>query len=74
MQQATDGVIFCDNSSLFNKVLAYQSLFPIADLLNDEWRTPFDSSPTLSSDLSPSASLASDWDDVLNKIQHCLQD
>jgi hypothetical protein len=64
--QAVDGIIACD-------VLAYQSPFrPTTDLLDEEW-TPFDSSPTTTSNQSPSATLAPDWD-VLNKIWHSLQE
>jgi hypothetical protein len=71
-QQDTDGVIVCDNRLLINKVIAYQSPFPTAALLDDDW-TPFDSSPMKISNTSPSATLAPDWD-VLNKIWHSLHD
>jgi hypothetical protein len=69
-QHDTLGVIVCDNLSLINKVIAYQSPFPTAALLDDDW-TPFDSLPTLLSNTSPSATLAPNWD-VLNEIQHSL--
>jgi hypothetical protein len=55
--QAVDGIIACDNLSLINKVLAYQSPFPTTNLLDAEW-TPFDSSPTTTSNQSPSSTLA----------------
>jgi hypothetical protein len=72
MQQTTNGIIVCDNIPLVNKVIAYQSPFPTADLLDEEW-TPFNSYPTLSHNMSPSATLTPDWD-VLNETQHSLQD
>jgi hypothetical protein len=68
----TAGVIVCDNLLLINKVIAYQSPFPTAALLDEDW-TPFDSLPTLLSNTSPSATLAPDWD-VLNEIHHSLHD
>ena len=68
----TFGVIVCDNLSLINKVIAFQSPFPTAALLDEDW-TPFDSLPTLLSNTSPSATLAPDWD-VLNEIRHSLHD
>jgi hypothetical protein len=69
---AVNGIIACDNLSLINKVLAYQSPFPTTALLDEEW-TPFDSSPTTTSNKSPSATLAPDWD-VLNEIRHSLHE
>jgi hypothetical protein len=68
----TFGVIVCDNLLLINKVIAFQSPFPTAALLDDDW-TPFDSLPTLLSNTSPSATLAPDWD-VLNEICHSLHE
>jgi hypothetical protein len=63
--QDTDGVIVCDNRLLINKVIAYQSPFPTAALLDDDW-TPFDSSPMIISNMSPPAMLAPDWDVLKN--------
>jgi hypothetical protein len=57
---------------LINKVIAFQSPFPTAALLDDDW-TPFDSLPTLLSNTSPSATLAPIWD-VLNEIRHSLHE
>jgi hypothetical protein len=68
----TFGVIVCDNLSLINKVIAFQSPFPTAALLDEDW-TPFNSLPTLLSNTSPSATLAPNWD-VLNEIRHSLHD
>jgi hypothetical protein len=65
-KQDTNGVIVCDNLSLINKVIKYQSPFPTAALFDEDW-TPSDSSPTLLSNKSPSATLAPNWD-VLNEI------
>jgi hypothetical protein len=71
-QHDTIGVIGCDNLLLINKVIGYQSPFPTAALLDNDW-TPFDSLPTLLSNTFPSATLAPDWD-VLNESRHSLQD
>jgi hypothetical protein len=60
----------CDNLSLVNKVNSYQSLYPIADLLDKEW-TPFDSPLRPLCNKSPSATLLPNWD-VINKIRHSL--
>jgi hypothetical protein len=70
IQYDTLGVIVCDNLLLINKVITFQSPFPTAALLDDDW-TPFDSLPTLLSNTSPSATLAPDWD-VLKEIRHSL--
>jgi hypothetical protein len=70
--QAVDGIIACDNLSLINRVLNYQSPFPTTALLDEEW-TPFDSSPTTTSNRSSSATLAPNWD-VLNEIRHSLHE
>jgi hypothetical protein len=68
----TFGVIVRDNLSLINKVIAFQSPFPTAALLDDYW-APFDSLPTLLSNTSPAAIPAPDWD-VLNEIRHSLHE
>jgi hypothetical protein len=68
----TFGVIICDNLLLINKVIAFQSPFPPAALLDDDW-TPFDSLPTLLSNTSPSATLAPNYD-ILNEIRNSLHE
>ena len=60
--QAVDGLIACDNLSLINKVLTFQSPFPPTDLLDEEW-TPFNPSPTTTNNQLS----ASETDDVQNK-------
>jgi hypothetical protein len=71
MPPPTHGLIVCDNQSLVDKVLSYQSPFPTSDLLDAEW-TPFDSLTGPIGNKSPSSTLTPDWD-VLNEIRHSLQ-
>jgi hypothetical protein len=69
---STDCSIVCDNSSLVNKVIAYQSPYPMDVMLDDDW-DPFDQPSLESSNKSTTATLAPDWD-VLNEIRHALHD
>jgi hypothetical protein len=67
----THGIIVCDNLSLVDKVLNYQSPYPTSNLLDAEW-TPFDSPTGQIGTKSPSNTLTPDWD-VLNEIRHTLK-